>query len=92
MRTEHIAAVLLAAGTSSRFGEEDKLVADLRGKPLIAHTLEAVASLAFAELVAVARPIAQAPEIHRRLERRGYNILVNDHPEEGLASSVVLAV
>ena len=92
MRTEQIAAVLLAAGTSSRFGEDDKLMADLNGKPIIAHTLEAVASLAFGELVAVARPIAQAPDIHRRLERRGYNILVNDRPEEGLASSIVLAV
>lgn len=92
MRTEQIAAVLLAAGTSSRFGEDDKLMADLNGKPIIAQTLEAVASLAFGELVAVARPIAQAPDIHRRLERRGYNILVNDRPEEGLASSIVLAV
>lgn len=92
MRTERIAAVLLAAGTSSRFGDEDKLMADLRGKPVIAHTLEAVASLAFAELVAVARPIAQAPAIHRKLERRGYSVLTNDHPEEGLASSILLAV
>ena len=92
MRTEHIAAVLLAAGTSSRFGEDDKLMADLRGKPIIAHTLEAVASLAFGELVAVVRPPAQGPEIHRRLERRGYSIIVNDRPEEGLASSIVRAV
>ena len=92
MRTEQIAAVLLAAGTSSRFGEDDKLMADLNGKPIIARTLEAVASLAFGELVAVTRPIAQAPDIHRRLERRGYSILVNDRPEEGLASSIVLAV
>ena len=92
MRTEQIAAVLLAAGTSSRFGEDDKLIADLNGKPVIAHTLEAVASLAFGELVAVTRPIADAPDIHRRLERRGYSILVNDRPEEGLASSIVRAV
>ena len=92
MRTEQIAAVLLAAGMSSRFGEDDKLMADLNGKPIIAQTLEAVASLAFGELVAVTRPIAQAPDIHRRLERRGYSILVNDRPEEGLASSIVLAV
>ena len=92
MRTERIAAVLLAAGMSSRFGEDDKLMADLKGKPVVAHTLEAVASLAFAELVAVTRPIANAAAIHRKLERRGYSILVNDKPEEGLASSIVLAV
>jgi len=84
--------LLLAAGTSSRFGEEDKLMADLRGKPVAAHTLETVASMAFAELVAVARPIELAPVIHRKLERRGYTILVNDRPEEGISGSIVRAV
>ncbi|EQB31431.1 nucleotidyltransferase family protein [Sphingobium ummariense] len=92
MRTERIAAVLLAAGLSTRFGEEDKLMADLRGKPLAAHTLETVASMAFAELVAVARPIDQAPVLHRKLERRGYTILVNDRPEDGISGSIVRAV
>ncbi|WP_294130858.1 nucleotidyltransferase family protein [Sphingobium sp.] len=92
MRTERIAAVLLAAGTSSRFGEEDKLMAELRGKPLAAHTLETVASMAFAELIAVVRPIALAPVLHRKLDRRGYTIIVNDHPEEGISGSIVRAV
>jgi molybdenum cofactor cytidylyltransferase len=92
MRTERIAAVLLAAGTSSRFGEGDKLMADLRGKPVAAHTLETVASMAFAQLIAVARPIGQAPVLHRKLERRGYTILVNDAPEDGISGSIVRAV
>lgn len=92
MRTERIAAVLLAAGASSRFGKDDKLMADLRGKPVVAHVLEAVASMAFAELIAVARPIEQAPVIHRKLERRGYTILINDRPENGISGSIVRAV
>ncbi|BAV64296.1 nucleotidyltransferase family protein [Sphingobium cloacae] len=92
MRTEQIAAVLLAAGPSSRFGEADKLMAPLRGKPVIQHTMETVASMAFAELVAVVRPAAQAPVIHRKLERRGYAIIVNEQPEEGIAGSIVRAV
>jgi molybdenum cofactor cytidylyltransferase len=92
MRTERIAAVLLAAGTSSRFGEEDKLMADLRGKPVAAHTLETVASMAFAELVAVVRPIELAPVLHRKLDRRGYSILVNDRPEDGISGSIIRAV
>ncbi|HAF40905.1 MAG TPA: nucleotidyltransferase family protein [Sphingobium sp.] len=92
MRTERIAAVLLAAGNSSRFGEDDKLMAELRGKPVVAHTLETVASMAFAELVAVVRPIELAPVIHRKLDRRGYTILVNDQPEEGISGSIVRAV
>ncbi|MES2159323.1 MAG: nucleotidyltransferase family protein [Pseudomonadota bacterium] len=92
MRTERIAAVLLAAGTSSRFGEDDKLMAEIRGKPLAAHTLETIASMAFAELVAVVRPIAFAPVLHRKLDRRGYTIIVNDQPEEGISGSIVRAV
>lgn len=92
MRTDQIAAVLLAAGASSRFGEGDKLMADLYGKPVIAHTLETVASLAFGELIAVVRPAGQAPVIHRKLERRGYTILVNERPEDGLSASIVKAV
>tara|TARA_R110000868_G_scaffold75144_6_gene216974 strand:+ start:8475 stop:9083 length:609 start_codon:yes stop_codon:yes gene_type:complete len=92
MRTERIAAVLLAAGMSSRFGEDDKLMADLRGKPVAAHTLETVASMAFAELVAVVRPIEVAPVLHRKLDRRGYTIIVNDRPEDGISGSIVRAV
>lgn len=92
MRTERIAAVLLAAGTSSRFGEDDKLMADLRGKPLAAHVLETIASMAFAELIAVVRPIEHAPVIHRKLDRRGYTIIVNDQPEDGISGSIVRAV
>ena len=92
MRTEQIAAILLAAGASSRFGEDDKLMADLRGKPVIAHTLGTIASLAFGHLIAVARPQDQAPVVHRKLERRGYTVLVNDRPEDGLSVSIILAV
>lgn len=92
MRTERIAAVLLAAGSSTRFGDADKLMADLRGKPVVAHTLETVASMAFAHLVAVVRPIDVAPVIHRKLDRRGYDIIVNDQPEDGLSGSIVRAV
>lgn len=67
-------------------------MAELRGKPLAVHSLETVASMAFAELVAVTRPIDQAPVLHRRLERRGYTILVNDKPEDGISGSIIRAV
>ena len=67
-------------------------MADLRGKPVIAHTLETIASLAFGHLIAVARPQGQAPVVHRKLERRGYTILVNDRPEDGLSASIIQAV
>lgn len=84
--------MLLAAGRSTRFGDDDKLMADYRGKPLIVHALEAVASLPFGHLIAVVRPIADAPVIHRKLDRRGYALVVNDAPDEGLSGSIIAAV
>ncbi len=82
---------MLAAGNSTRFGEEDKLMADHGGKPLIVHALEAIASLPFKYLIAVVRPHDLAPIIHRKLDRRGYTLIVNDNPEGGLSSSIVMA-
>lgn len=49
-----IAAVLLAAGAGSRFdGGEHKLLADLRGRPVIAWALEAVVEAGFNEVFVV---------------------------------------
>jgi molybdenum cofactor cytidylyltransferase len=92
MRPERIAAILLAAGESTRFGEDDKLMADYRGKPMFAHAMQSLASLPFAHLIAVVRPLAMAPDIHRKLERRGYALLVNDAPGRGLSGSMVMGV
>lgn len=92
MQPEKIAAILLAAGTSSRFGEEDKLMADYKGKPLAAHAFEMLASIPFAHHLAVVRDVTVAPVLHRKLDRRGYRLIVNERPEEGLASSIVHGV
>jgi molybdenum cofactor cytidylyltransferase len=92
MRVERIAAILLAAGRSARFGDADKLMADYRGKPLITHALGHVASLPFAHHVAVVRPVAQAPVIHRKFDRRGYALVVNEAGDADLSSSIALGV
>ncbi len=39
-----VGAVLLAAGRSSRFGASHKLLAPWRGKPLVAHAVDAIAT------------------------------------------------
>lgn len=49
-----IAAVLLAAGAGSRFdGDEHKLLADLRGRPVVAWSLDAVIEAGFNEVFVV---------------------------------------
>ena len=45
---EHVAAVLLAAGESRRFGAANKLLADLRGQPLVLHIAARLARLGIA--------------------------------------------
>ena len=47
-----IAAIILAAGRSSRMGR-NKLLLDLGGKPIVAHVLDTVAGIGFAETVLV---------------------------------------
>ncbi len=49
------AGILLAAGKSTRFGQEDKLLADLQGKPLVTHAADALRSIAPEILISVAR-------------------------------------
>jgi molybdenum cofactor cytidylyltransferase len=49
----NIGAVLLAAGASHRFGTENKLLADIGGKPLIRWVAEEIAHSGAREVVAV---------------------------------------
>jgi len=51
---DDVTGIVLAGGRSSRFGS-DKLVAELDGRPLLHHALEAVATVA-AQIVVVAAP------------------------------------
>ena len=39
-REASVGGVLLAAGTSSRFGDANKLLADLHGAPLVRHAAQ----------------------------------------------------
>ena len=50
---EACAVVILAAGSSRRFGTENKLLAAFRGKPLLAHVLGVVSSLRAAQKLLV---------------------------------------
>ena len=56
-----LGVLLLAAGQSRRFGPEDKLLTPLAGRPLIAHTLDALAlhEAEFRLAVVSTYPVAQ---------------------------------
>jgi CTP:molybdopterin cytidylyltransferase MocA len=48
-----IAGVVLAAGAGTRFGESSKLLAELRGRPLVEHAIAAVTAVPELERVVV---------------------------------------
>ncbi len=84
-----IAAIILAAGLSSRFetrSEETKLVVPLFGKPLIRHVAEAA-------LASRARPIVvvtghAATQVENALENLDLSFIFNPDYRSGLASSL----
>lgn len=85
---ERIAAVVLAAGGSVRFGA-DKLVHPLNGKPLGAHAADVIAGLPFAHRFAVV-PVGNRQRATIYVSR-GFDLIPNPDPEQGLSSSIALA-
>ena len=63
-----VAAILLAAGSSRRMGGEDKLWADLGGRPVVAHALATFASVEDVGTLAVVAPAARHAEIRALFE------------------------
>lgn len=79
-----IAAVLLAAGRSTRFGTADKLAASLGDRPLARHAADMLATLPLAArfVVCGAEPPAWP----------GFEAIVNARPEAGLAHSIAIGI
>ena len=82
-----LGVVILAAGSSSRFGG-NKLLAHFRGRPVIEHALE-LASACGAVRMAV---VAADPDLITLVRSRGIEVIVNDAPSLGQAHSIVLGV
>ncbi len=78
-----VVAILLAAGSSTRFGGE-KLLAPWRGRPLYEHALDALlASPAVAETIVVLQPGFAAPPARPRCR-----FVVNPDHAEGMGASL----
>jgi molybdenum cofactor cytidylyltransferase len=91
--TDHrsVAGVVLAAGLSSRFGDEDKLLATLGDEPLVTH---AVRTLTDADLDAVAAVVAPGSGVATALAAAfpGVTLVENPDAAAGQATSVHRAV
>ena len=80
-----VAAIILAAGASVRFGQP-KLLADWRGKPLIAHVADVALASSARPIIVVVGAHEQA--IRAALGERPVTVVVNPNWAEGMSSSV----
>lgn len=80
-----VVVVVLAAGASRRFGSP-KLLAPLRGRPVLQHVLDAVSAAGFRDVVVVLGD--EAPAIEATMAWRAERRVVNPRPGDGLASSL----
>ena len=87
---EDTVAVLLCAGLSRRFGEDNKLLAPLREKPLVAHAAGLAASLPYARRIAVVP--AGDSALRALLVGQGFVLIENPRPEAGRESSLRLGI
>ncbi len=81
------AGLVLAAGAGSRFGAEPKLLAELRGRPLLEHAIAAQCEVAELERVVVVLG-ASAEEILERVELMRAEAVVCERWQEGLSASL----
>ncbi len=80
-----VVALVLAAGASSRFGSP-KLLAELHGRPVLQHALDAVADAGLDQVVVVLG--AEWAAVEAAMAWRGERRVVNPRPQDGLSSSL----
>jgi molybdenum cofactor cytidylyltransferase len=85
MRAPRVAAIVLAAGLSTRMGQ-NKLLAPVGGKPLIRRTVEAVSASHVDPVIVVTGH--QAGEIEQALANLRVRFVPNAHYAEGLSASL----
>ena len=81
-----VTAILLAAGSSRRMGDSNKLLLPWKGKPLAVITAEHILEAGVGELIIVTGH--QAPETSAALSHLPARIIHNPQHEQGMTSSI----
>ena len=89
--TARIALVLLAAGSSRRFGD-DKLQARIDGVPMLLRALRLYAGDELKDRISTRILVTQPCRrmLAEKAERLGYTVIWNDAPEKGISLSIRL--
>lgn len=85
-----VAAIVLAAGTSSRMAGSNKLLADLGGKPILLRTLENI-------LASKARPVVvvtghDAAQVRKSIQETDVTVCFNENYLKGMATSLAAGI
>lgn len=86
-----IGAVLLAAGCSSRFGVDNKLLAEIDGRPMVRLVVEAIVGAARIDEVLVVTG-HDAPAIEHNLQGLPVRFAFNARWRDGIGSSIAFGV
>jgi molybdenum cofactor cytidylyltransferase len=85
-----VAAVVLAAGRGERFGADTpKPLAEFRGRPLVAHVLDAAVASGLGPVVLV---VGNHGELFRAVAMPGIEVVANPHYADGIATSLHAAL
>jgi molybdenum cofactor cytidylyltransferase len=85
-RAPKVAAIVLAAGRSSRMGSANKLMAELEGKPLVDHAVDAALAARLDRVVVVTGH--ESERVRQSLGNRRVEFVHNPDYASGIASSL----
>jgi len=85
-----IAAIVLAAGRSTRMGETNKLLADFNGQPMVAQTLEQVQAAGIRQICVVTGH--EADRVEAALAGHEVWFVRNENFNNGLSTSLISGI
>jgi molybdenum cofactor cytidylyltransferase len=86
MQSLNTACIYLAAGHSRRFGDANKLLAMLNGKPLVAHAAQTIRSMSLAHRITI------VADNHVAAQLNGFDILYAKGSQNTMSCNIALGV
>ncbi len=87
---KRIAAIILAAGYSRRYGKENKLLANLQGKPVLSHIVDKIALAPLSQRLVVVKPTDS--EVASLCDPSAFDIVENKDAANGMGTSIAAGV
>lgn len=83
-----VAVIILAAGQSTRFGDDDKLLSTVNGVPIIKHAVQTALNAKAGEVIVVTGH--GSPDIEKMLQDLSVTLIRNATPEAGMGTSLAV--